>query len=98
MIIYAPECPDCHYEMVYIAVDMTGQGGPPANTFLCSNRSCGMTLKTTNNIIQEVLPNFGPHCEFVETWGAKCNKSQVRVAHGIPCCESHAARRDEYFR
>jgi hypothetical protein len=34
--------------MVYIAIDMTSQGGPPEDTWLCENTKCGRALGTGN--------------------------------------------------
>lgn len=41
-----PRCPDCNSKMVFITVDMSDQGGPEADTWLCAHpaRTCGRTL------------------------------------------------------
>ena len=38
-----PCCPECRSAMNYILGDMSGQGGPPAHTWLCP---CGRALGT----------------------------------------------------
>lgn len=39
-----PRCPDCHWAMSFVLDDCTGQGGPPANTWLCGNVKCGKAI------------------------------------------------------
>lgn len=41
-----PCCPDCGSKMVYVTCDMTEQGGPPEETWLCSKYGCGRALQT----------------------------------------------------
>lgn len=41
-----PRCPDCEFPMVFITVDMTEQGGPPENTWLCHNQACGRAIRS----------------------------------------------------
>jgi hypothetical protein len=48
--VKAPSCPDCKSPMVFIAVDMTGQGGPPCYTWLCKEPKCGRALPGTGKI------------------------------------------------
>ncbi len=46
MTFLPPRCPDCRTPMVFIAVDMTSQGGPPEGTWLCKNQKCGRALES----------------------------------------------------
>lgn len=39
-----PKCPDCGTQMVFIDEDMTGQGGPPEETWFCTNGECGLAV------------------------------------------------------
>lgn len=44
------KCPRCGKgPMIEIEVDMTEQGGPPANSWLCADQSCGRAIQKSGN-------------------------------------------------
>lgn len=42
-------CPDCGSEMRFITEDMSDQGGPPENTWLCLNQTCGRAIEAADD-------------------------------------------------